>query len=110
MEEAEIEILEPSEVDCVPAQAEVRVMRVPVQTVIINGERRAQYGEAPAIVCPKCGGIIRQFGVGTPLLEVLKSLNTGDEEELRAICHCARCGKPLRIMRPLPIDADGSVR
>lgn len=85
-------------------------MHVPVQTVIINGERHAQYGEAPAIVCPKCGGVIRQFGVGTPLLDVLKSLNTGDAEELKATCHCVRCGKPLRIMRPLPIDADGGAR
>lgn len=112
MEETEIEtlkpeVLEPPEIDTVPGQAEVRSVRVPVQEMIINGERRVQYGEAVALVCPKCGAAIRQFDMGASALDVLKSLNTDDESALMAKFHCPACGKPLRMMRPMPVDMRG---
>lgn len=88
----------------IPEQTEIGISKVPVQEIIVNGVRQTQYAEAPALVCPKCGFAVKQFQPGTPVLSILKSLTANNDEELKTVVHCARCGQPLRILRPAPVD------
>ncbi len=104
METVTPEIVEESKP--IPEQAEVGVTRIPVQELVINGVRRTQYAEAPALVCPKCGFAVKRFQPGTSALSILKSLSSENADDLSSIIYCSHCGQPLRIMRPAPIDAD----
>ncbi len=108
MDEAEVEVIEGSGYEPAPL-AEVRAVRVPVQTIVVNGVERASYAEAPAIVCPHCGEPVKAFQPGTRQVDVLKALTAGDEAELMRPVRCPSCGKPLRFLRPLPIDADDAL-
>lgn len=107
MEEAEVEIVGEGAAGCGPVPlAEIKDVRVPVQTIVVNGVESARYASAPAVVCPHCGEPVQAFRPGTGQVDALKALSTGDESELAKAVRCPRCGKPMRFLRPLPIDAD----
>lgn len=108
MEEAVVEIVEGEGYEPIPL-AEIKPVRVPVQTFVVNGVESARYAEAPAVVCPHCGEPVKAFQPGTRQVDVLKALSTGDEAELAKAVRCPQCGKPLRFLRPLPIDADATL-
>jgi uncharacterized protein with PIN domain len=107
MEVADVEIVSEAAAGCeaVPL-AEIRTVRVPVQTFVVNGVESARYADAPAVVCPHCGEPVKAFSPGARQVDVLKALSTGDESELAKSVRCPSCGKPLRFLRPLPIDAE----
>ena len=106
MDEVEIEILEPVDgwEKNIAVQAETRIVRVPVQQIIINNEIKTVYGGAVALICPKCKTIIQQFQAGITELEVIKALNTDKEEDLKKAIYCNKCGQRLRILRPMPVE------
>lgn len=106
MEEVEVEIVEGIEI---PELVEVRSMEVPVQQIIVNNEVQEIKGECLVLCCPKCGTVLQQFSVGATEAEVALSLCTDDEKVLGTILHCRKCGQPLRIFRPMPVDAEFSV-
>lgn len=89
--------------------AQVIVVQVPVQQVVVNGVEQNVMGEAIALVCPVCGQIIQQFQPGISMGEVFKSLYTDDEESLKAYIHCVKCGQKVSLMRPSPIDVEYEV-
>lgn len=112
MDEVEIEILEPVNdwEKNIAVQAETRIIRVPVQQIIINNEVKTVYGGAVALVCPKCNAIIQQFQTGITEIEVVKALNTDKEEDLNKTMYCHKCGQRLRILRPMPVEASYEVK
>ena len=105
MDSADVELIDGDGYEHAPL-AEIRTVRVPVQTFVVNGVESARYAESPAVVCPHCGEPVKAFGPGTRQVDVLRALSTGDESELTKAVRCPICGKPLRFLRPLPIDAD----
>ena len=104
--EVEVDILEPQEAweKELATQAAIRAIRVPVQTMVINGEEKVVMGKSLALVCPKCGTVIQQFQAGISEIEVYKSLTTEDESLLNQTIYCAGCGQKLKLMRELPIE------
>ena len=108
MEQTEVEVLEPKEnwEKEIPELAELVSVSVPVQTIIINGERQEILGEAYVLICPKCRAILYQFQPGISAAEILKSLNTDDENELGKYMYCKACGQKLSLMRKPPVDAE----
>ena len=105
MDNADVELIDGGGYEPAPL-AEIKPVRVPVQTFVVNGVESARYAEAPAVVCPHCGEPVKSFSPGTRQVDALKALSTGDESELAKAVRCPRCGKPLRFLRPLPIDAE----
>lgn len=103
-DEVEIEIIGGDEYRDIPLQAEVEMVRIPIQTMVVNGRQAVRYADAPALVCPACGEALKSFSPDIGILDVLKGISTGDESQLRGITHCPNCGRSVRIMRPLPID------
>lgn len=105
MSDDEIEVLEPSGSweDGLAAPAELAVVKVPVQRVIINGSEQVVMGEACALVCPKCRSVLTRFSPGVSAVDVLKALDSGELGD--RLVHCGGCGKPLRISREAPQDA-----
>lgn len=110
MEEVEVEILEHQDSSDkeFPILAELAVIRVPIQHVIVNGQEHIEYREAFALICPKCKKVIQQFNPGASEVDIVKSLCTNKEEELNYHVYCAKCGQKLSFMRPMPIDAEGT--
>lgn len=84
----------------------IRVSKVPVQSMVVNGQEQVVMGDAFSLVCPECGQVVQQFQVGATRLDILKALNTDDESKLNGFIYCAKCGQKLRIMRPMPIEIE----
>lgn len=112
MDEVEIEILEPVNdwEKNIAVQVETRIVRVPVQQIMVNNEVKTLYGGAVALICPKCNAIIQQFQTGVTELDVIKALNTDKEEDLNKTMYCNKCGQRIRIMRPMPVEDNYEVQ
>lgn len=79
---------------------------VPLQKVIVNGQEQVIEGKVYAIVCPKCKTILQQFQPGISKSDIIKSLETEDENLLNRNIFCMGCGQSLKLMRPMPIEAE----
>ena len=39
-------------------------------------------------------------------MDVISSLWTDDENKLKSVYHCPKCGRALRLYRPMPVDGE----
>ena len=90
----------------IAALAELAMSRVPVQTVIVNGQEQVIEDMAYALVCPKCKAKIQAYQPGVPELAILKELQTSDESLLNSTVYCSKCGQKLKLFRETPIEVE----
>ena len=101
MEECEVELVESVEFSKL---GEFKVRKIPVQSIVVNGQEQVIEEEAIVLVCPTCGEIIKQFQPGVEYIDILKSCNTDDEKLLNSYVYCRHCGQKISLMRPMPVE------
>lgn len=86
--------------------AELALVNVPVQTMIVNGVEQTIMGEAYELRCPECGHPVKIFPAGAPVGDILAALTAknGDTKKLSSWTHCQKCGQKLHIFRPTPFS------
>lgn len=102
----EVEVLDKKEVT---ELAMVTTIKAPVSQMIVNNEVKVIEGDVTVLYCPHCRSVIQQFQPGITELEVISSLWSDDETKLNGVYYCKHCGKPLRLYRPSPVDAEFTV-
>lgn len=100
-----VEVLEPVDnwEKTIAKSTVIKKIKVPVQSMIVNGQQQAIYGDSYCLACPVCNSIVWQFQVGTDAVDIVKSLCTDNEEDYNKMVFCKNCGQKLRVMRPTPI-------
>lgn len=105
MEEVEILECETFNEKMFPKNIAIGYIKVVVAQEIINNEVHEITMPAPCLICPTCNTVLQQFNPGTPEVEIIKALNTDDENLVKQHIYCNHCGQCITLMRPAPIEA-----
>ncbi len=80
---------------------EVKVVKGPVQTIIINNEEQQIEQTITQIVCPSCGHVLMQQDGPGNLILIKKELTDHAEEYYNMFRYCPQCAQKLMYERPI---------
>ena len=78
-----------------PKLVKVHEIEVPIQNIIVNGERHTTNVKVPCIVCPSCGNVLYQYPKGANVLEAFRHISTNKEDFCKVFKYCSQCGQKL---------------